>query len=108
MACEVMDEDVYQCLYEMLTKYDVDCSCSYPAQFDKGYLDNGYVDHCCSDDAIDFVNRMLSHEHALIKYLFSDESFVVTANDNCSEDDVEWIKEMTDVSYPHETYYKGN
>ena len=114
MACDCLGEDVYPRLYDMLIKYGIQCSCSEPAKFVKSswsdgeYLDNGYVDHCTDGDAMDFVNRMLSHEHALIKYLFSDESFVVTGNDNCDEDRYEWMKEQTDIDYPHTTYYKGN
>ena len=112
MACEMLGRDVYQDLYEILVKYGVECSCSVPAKFTKSswgeYLDNGYVDHASDGDAKEFVERMLNHEHALIKYLFSDESFVVTGNDNSYEDEREWMYEQTDVDYPHETYYKGN
>lgn len=108
MACGCLGEDVYPRLYDMLIKYGVECSCSNPAVFDYNCLDNGWVDHCCDGDAMDFVNRMLSHEHALIKYLFSDESFVITGNDNCDEDQYNWMKEQADVDYPHATYYKGN
>ena len=114
LACEQLGRDVYQDLYEILIKYGVKCTCFVPAKFVKSswsegeYLDNGYVDHCYEDDAKDFVERMLHHEKALIKYLFSDESFVVTGNDNCDEDQYEWMQEQTDVDYPHKTYYKGN
>ena len=114
MACEMLGRDVYQDLYEILVKYGVECSCSVPAKFvkfsgsDGEYLDNGYVDHASDGDAKEFVERMLNHEHALIKYLFSDESLVVTGNDNCDEDRDEWMQEQTDVDYPHNTYYKGN
>lgn len=108
MACECLDRDVYQDLYEILIKYGVQCSCSRPAVFDKYGLDNGWVDHCYDGDAMDFVNRMLSHEHALIKYLFSDESFVITGNDNCDEDEYEWMQDQCDVDYSHTTYEKGN
>ena len=112
MACEMLDRDVYQDLYEILVKYGVECSCSVPAKFRDSswgvYLDNGYVDHVSDGDAKEFVERMLNHEHALIKYLFSDESFVVTGNDNSYEEQREWMDEQTDVDYPHETYYKGN
>ena len=112
MACEMLGRDVYQDLYEILVKYGVECSCSVPAKFTKSswgeYLDNGYVDHASDGDAKEFVERMLNHEHALIKYLFSDESFVVTGNDNSDEDERERMDEQTDVDYPHETYYKGN
>ena len=113
MACECLGRDVYQDLYEILVKYGVQCSCSVPAKFVKPSwsdceLDNGYIDHASDGDAKEFVERMLNHEHALIKYLFSDESFVVTGNDNSDEEQCEWMDEQTDVDYPHETYYKGN
>ena len=108
MACECLGEDVYHRLYDMLIKYGVECSCSVPARFDQYGLDNGYVDHAGANDAMAFVNRMLSHEHALIKYLFSDESFVITGNDNCGEDQYKWMEEQADVDYPHATYYKRN
>ena len=112
MACEMLSRDVYQDLYEILVKYGVECSCSVPAKFTKRswgeYLDNGYVDHASDGDAKEFVERMLNHEHALIKYLFSDESFVITGHDNCDEDEYKWMEEQADVDYPHTTYYKGN
>lgn len=106
MACECLDRDVYQDLYEILIKYGVQCSCSCPAVFGKFGLDNGYVDHAyCGSD---FVDAMLKHEHLLIKYLFSDDSFVVTGNDNCSDEQYEWKEKQCDVHYKHRTYYKGN
>lgn len=114
MACECLGRDVYQDFYETLIKYGVKCDCSKPAEFVKSsygnyeYLNNGYVDHPTDGDAKDFVDRMMKHEHALIKYLFSDESFVVTGNDNCDEEEYEWLQEQIDVDYPHQTYHKGN
>lgn len=110
MACEMLDRDVYQDFYEVLVKYGVNCSCSKHAVFDKkwGGLDNGWVDHANSGDAKEFVERMMNHEHALIKYLFSEESFVVTGNDNSDEDEREWYDDQLRVDYPHHEYYKGN
>ena len=110
MACELLGRDVYQDLYEILVKYGVECTCSRPAKFDKEYhyLDNGWVDHADDCEAKDFVKRMLNHEHALIKYLFSPESFVVTGNDNSCENEREWFYKQADVDYPHHKYYKGN
>ena len=107
IACECFGGDVYQAFYETLVKYGVECSCSKPARFDEhGYLDNGYVDHAY--EGKDFAKAMLLHDHALIKYLFSDESFVITGNDNCDEDEEKWMEEQADVDYKHKTYYKGN
>ena len=111
MACEILGRDVYQDFYEVLVKYGVECSCSGPAKFARWkdgdpYLDNGYVDHCY--EGVDFVKRMMDHEHALIKYLFSPESFVVMGNDNCDEYEYEWMQDQCDVDYSHTTYEKGN
>lgn len=111
MACEIMGEDVYQRFYETLIKYGVNVTCSVPAKFAKDHgcwLDNGFVDHASDGDALSFVNRMLNHEHALIRYLFSPESFVVTWNDNMDEDTYNHCESMCDVDYPHEKFYKGN
>ena len=105
-ACCLYNRDVYQDLYEVLVKYGVQCSCSKPAKSDQYGICNGYVDHV--DGVYRFVERMLGHEHALIKYLFSDESFVITGNDNCDEDQWEWMEKEADVDYPHTTYHKGN
>ena len=107
-ACCLYNRDVYQDLYEVLVKYGVECTCSVPAVKDKkyGWINNGYVDHV--DGTEEFVNRMMTHEHALIRYLFSDQSFVVTGNDNCYHDQYEWMQKQIDVDYPHTTFYKGN
>lgn len=110
LACECYNRDVYQDLYEILVKYGVDCECSRPAVFkrytDYEYLDNGYVDHASC--GMDFVDAIFHSERRLIRYLFSDESFVVTGNDNCDEDEYEEMEKEADVPYDHEEYYKGN
>lgn len=108
MACSCLGRDVYQDLYEVLAKYGVRCSCTDPAVFDDKYhyLDNGYIDHAGDGDSYKFVDDMLKHEDKLIRYLFSDESFVVTGNDNCDRDD--WYSDKVNVNYKHTEYYKGN
>ena len=110
LACECYGRDVYQDLYERLVKYGVDCECSRPAVFSNfgygQYLDNGYVDH--ATDGCDFVDAIFHNEKRLIRYLFSDDSFVVTGNDNVDEDEYEIMEKMIDVDYNHEEYYKGN
>ena len=59
-----------------------------------------YIDH--GEEAIDFVEDVCSDENKLINFLFSDQSFILTGNDN----------EGTDVAirvdYEHDEYYKGN
>jgi hypothetical protein len=59
-----------------------------------------YVDH--GDEAVDFVEAVCSDEKLLLNYLFSDNSFILTGNDN-DDTDVD-IK----VDYPHEEFYKWN
>lgn len=60
----------------------------------------GYVDH--SDRMTPFLNAICGDEGKLMRYLFSDLSFVLTSNDN-GGDDV-----RINVSYPNDNYYKGN
>lgn len=109
IACECYGHDVYQDLYEVLAKYGVQCECSVPAVFSSdccGYLENGYVDH--ASDGMNFVDAIFHSESRLIRYLFSGESFVVTSNDNCDEDEYEEMEQKTNVPYECEKYYKGN
>ena len=115
MACELLGRDVYQDLYEVLCKYGVKCSCSRPPVFVHGsygnyeYLDNGWVDH--ASEGRDFVDLMLKHEKTLIKYLFNDESYVVTGNDNVWEDEYERIQDLIGkdkINYKYRKFYKGN
>ena len=40
----------------------------------------GYIDH--SEQLGDFLNKILSSDKALLRYLFSPDSFIVTGNDN--------------------------
>lgn len=60
----------------------------------------GYVDH--SNEMTDFLNAVCEDEGKLMRYLFSDLSFIITGNDNDDEDvDI-------NVAYAHDEYYKGN
>jgi hypothetical protein len=60
----------------------------------------GWVDH--GEELNEFLDTMVKDKKALLAYLFSDLSYIITGNDN-SDHDVE-IK----VEYPHTVYYKGN
>lgn len=106
MACELYGRDVYQDLYEVLSKYGVQCSCTLPYHEDKYGFGNGYVDHASC--GAQFVMDMMNHDKALIKYLFSDDSFVVTGNDNMDLCDNKYYDAVEKVHYRHKTYYKGN
>ena len=59
-----------------------------------------YVDH--GSEALDFVNAVCTDEWLLLDYLFSNDSFILTGNDNSDIDTV------INVDYPHEEFYKGN
>lgn len=47
---------------------------------DKWGLVDGYIDH--SEGLGDFLNKVLSSDKALLRYLFSPDSFIITGNDN--------------------------
>jgi hypothetical protein len=61
---------------------------------------DGWVDH--GTELNEFLDTMVKNKKALLAYLFSDLSYVLTGNDN-SDRDVE-----INVDYPHTVYYKGN
>ena len=61
---------------------------------------NGYIDH--GEEVVGFVKDVCSDKNKLLNYLFSDQSFILTGNDN-DDLDVD-IK----VDYEHDEYYKGN
>ena len=48
--------------------------------------------------------QYLLQNEKLMKFLFSDLSFILTGNDNDGEENIPSIK----VSYAHDEYYKGN
>jgi len=64
------------------------------------FFDSGFVDH--GGELISFIKDVCSNKEKLYSYLFSNDSFVLTGNDN-SEREVD-IR----VNYPHYEYYKGN
>lgn len=59
-----------------------------------------YIDH--GEEAIEFVEDVCSDENKLINFLFSDQSFILTGNDNKGTD------VTIRVDYEHDEYYKGN
>ena len=111
-ACELSDHDVYDELVEKLAPYGVSCYSTNRAQFKEyeghKYLDNGYVDH--SDECREFVDYMMADPERLVSFLFSDKSYVVTANDNCDDIDELWYEGKIHKAdeYDHKIFYKGN
>lgn len=63
--------------------------------------ENARVDHAYDGELPKFVENVLRNRGRLLRYLFSDESFVLTGNDNTGTD-VDIC-----VSYRHEKYYKS-
>lgn len=61
---------------------------------------DGYVDH--GDETRKFVEAVCSDEDRLLRYLFSDKSFIMTGNDN------DGTTPHINVDYDHEEYEKWN
>lgn len=68
------------------------------------WLASGYVDH--PQDLIYFIDDVCNDENKLMKYLFSSQSCVITANDN-SDNYGRFLDENT-PEYEHDLYEKGN
>lgn len=84
---------------KILLKYDI-----LPIFSEKDVDEDGYeignVDH--PYDLGEWVESLCRSERKLLRYLFSEESFVITGNDNADHD------VSINVNYKHEEYYKGN
>lgn len=89
-----------------LYKFKITCSFDKPEYCDYGsgfkFCVNAFVDHSGEDDHKEFVEKTVNNEGRLLRYLFSQDSFILTGNDNDDYD------VSVNVKYPHETYYKGN
>lgn len=99
-------QEVMAFIMEVLQDVGVQCEFETPVYRRYGdgvfYVQNAGVDHCGEDDHRRFVDKTTNNKGRLLRYLFSDESFVLMGNDN-SEHDV-----TIRAFYPHEEYYKGN
>lgn len=94
-------------IFIFLGEVGVDCDFE-QAEYERLSWCNGYIycinaslDHACEGDLPKFVENVLRNRGRLLRFLFSDESFVLTGNDNIG----------TDINicaeYRHEKYYKG-
>lgn len=97
IACTISPserEDFKNQVYEWLSEIGVEAT----------FIDNNYDDYLIDhyDGAIPFYRFVMHTKNHLIRYLFSDKSFVITGNDNVPSD-VE-----INVDYRHEEFYKGN
>lgn len=68
----------------------------------KPYFDtwDGYVDH--ANELEYFIELLLERPEVLKEYLFNNDSFILTGNDN-SDSDI-----SINVNYEYEEFYKGN
>lgn len=93
-------------IVDTLYKFKITCSFDKPEYRDYGsglvYCINASVDHCGEDDHREFVEKTVYNEGRLLRYLFSQDSFVLTGNDN------DYYDVGINVKYPHESFYKGN
>lgn len=99
---------IQKSLRESLLKFGVTCDFDTPTYMSYDnytYVDNASVDHCGEDDHANFVDLMLEDADALACFLFNDESYVLTANDNGIYED--FNRDMN-PEYEHITFYKGN
>lgn len=88
---------------EYLESEGVACNFIGEIKYEKEYFSadiDGYIDH--GDDLRDFVKDVCNNKNKLFRFLFSDESFIITGNDNDDYD------VNINVDYDHEEYYKGN
>lgn len=116
-------DELIEKLKSTLDKYNIRYNLSKPKFWECDgyeYLDNGYIDH--SDELAEFIDAVMSDEDRLLRYLFSDNTYVYTGNDNCGCEDKQCMAsfpEWTDENYclvpnptwdteKYEYYYKGN
>lgn len=86
-------------VYKILGRYGIVCDFEQDKKNEWG-LSYGYIDH--PEGIEEFVKRVTSSEKRLLRYLFSDDSFIITGNDNENHDiDIK-------VNYKHEEFWKGN
>lgn len=91
-ACYIYNKDFYKKFKELLEPYGIEVKYedNKRASFsnwgsDEYYLNNGYIDH--GSELQELVDRCLNDPDTLIRFIFGDESFVMTTNDNCDYGD---------------------
>lgn len=109
-ACAVKGHDVKDEIKALLEPYGIKCkfgetvfrSSSYYEN--TYYLDNGYIDH--DYECAEFVDALMNDSDMLVRFLFNDDSFVHTGNDNS---EMEWLDDILAMTYPpHDTFIKEN
>lgn len=70
-------------------------------------FDSCYIDHGAS---YNFANKMKEDDYAMIRFLFDEQSYVITANDNCDDDVYDWYTHEVNPAPDGEfiVYERGN
>lgn len=109
-ACEVYGRDMQDEIRELLAPYDIEVIVEEPPRFggdEWSYLENGGIDH--ADECKEMVDYLLNDAEALIRFLFNDDSFVVTSSDNCDDVDYAWYHgKINKAAEGSKIFYKGN
>lgn len=111
-ACSLLKRDIFNEISEKLFKYGIEIYSTNRAafEFDAEYtwLENGYIDHV--EELESWVNDLMNDTDKLIRFIFNDESFVITGNDNCDDIDSEWMskKVARADAYQHDLIRKWN
>lgn len=100
-AHEIYGDDVKYRIENALSKYGIKCRFASPNA--GKFWEEGYVDH--AEGAREFVNAMLDNPDIFVRFLFNDDSFVHTGNDNS---EMEWFDVVHNIEYPHDEFIKGN
>lgn len=110
MLCLYSDDELaaaQEKIVRALARKGIECDFDMPVKkqyrySDDWYYDGAYIDHSDDGELREFVGETIGNEGQLLRYLFSDHSYVQTGNDN-EECDVEISED-----YPYREYFKGN
>lgn len=115
-ACELFEYNIADELRDRLEPLGVHCVFVNFPEFEEYeyngekhyYLKDGSIDHV--DECKEFVDYLWNDTDALVRFLCNDESFVVTGNDNCYQEDKDWrdAKISKAYNYPHKLFWKRN
>ena len=111
-ACSLLERDILDEIGNKLLNYGIGAYSTNRAAFkldgEYTWLENGYIDHV--EELENWVNDLMNDIDKLIRFIFNDESFVITGNDNCDDIDSEWMskKVARADAYQHDLIRKWN
>ena len=110
LACLLYGKDFYNKFKEMLTPYGINVKCTWDRPLfsnygeDRYYLANGGVDH--GGELQEFLDKCLEDSDTLVRFIFGEDSFVMTTNDNCDYNEEE--KDAKKLAGDNELIWKWN